>query len=49
MRRLWLQDAVGSRGIRLSRIDGKRNPADPLTTLKSFDDSLHVLKAVNVH
>ena len=44
VKRLWLQEVVEGRKVRLGRVDGKSNPADPLTKLKSFDESLELFE-----
>ena len=48
VRRLWLQEAVESRDVRMGRVEGKENPADPFTKLMNFDEAMDVLVKVGL-
>ena len=48
VRRMWLQEAVEQRSLRIGRVSGVENPADALTKLKSFKDMADLLRRVAV-
>ena len=48
VRRLWLQEALESRSVRVGRFEGKENPADPFAKLKTFDEAMATLVKVGL-
>ena len=48
VRRLWLQEAVEQRSLRIARVSGVENPADVLTKLKNFEDMADLLRRVAI-
>ena len=49
VRYLWLQEWVKKGAVKISKVWGKRNPADVLTKPLSHPEALELLKLVNVH
>ena len=48
LRRLWLQEAVESRGLTLGRIDGLKNPSKPMTKLISYPAAMRAFRSLSV-
>jgi hypothetical protein len=44
VRDLWIQEKVASKAIKVERVDGKNNPADPLTKFVSGRQAFAVLR-----
>ena len=42
VRKIWIQSAIEDKRIKIKKVAGTENPADPLTKLKSFQDFLAV-------
>ena len=43
VRKIWIQSSVEDKKIRIKKVAGIDNPADPLTKLKNFRDFLSVV------
>ena len=48
LRRLWLQEAVESRCLTLGRIDGLKNPSNPMTKLISYPAAMRAFRDLSV-
>ena len=48
LRRLWLQEAVETRGLELGRVEGVANPSDPMTKLIPYPSAMLVFEVLNL-
>ena len=48
LRRLWLQEAVESRGLTLGRIDGLKKTSRPMTKLLSYPAAMRAFRDLSV-
>ena len=48
VKKLWIQDAIEAKKIKIQKVKGVDNPADPLTKLKALRDVSALLSRVGV-
>jgi hypothetical protein len=48
LRRLWLQEAVQTRGLELGPVEGIANPSDPMTKLIPYPSAMLVFECLNL-